>query len=217
MNPARHPDEGQGSRRASCPLLAVTSRGEAIGSWITEFEDGSQVLRVATRKPGGRWKVKTLAPRSYSYSPSIVTELNGRATVCWYLGAPFGEGGQFVSSTHSPGGTWTAPTSLADEGLQLPRGAYPEVAVTDSGETIAVWSTGGLLGEGTTIEEASKPRGEPWSDPTDISSSPAPPQSGVPELQVAVTTGGEALAIWRSFNGTEWMTNAATRPLPITP
>lgn len=195
------------------PLLVITSKGESIGAWVNDYEEGgSQVLQVATRKPGGRWKVKTLAPKSYSYSPSIVNEPDGRAKVFWYLGGPSGEAGEIVSSTHSPGGNWTAPTSLAGEGLQLPHSAYPQIAVTDSGETIAAWSSGGLFGEGTTIQEASKPRGHPWSEPTDISSPPAPPQGGTTDLQIAVTPSGEALAVWRSFNGTEWVIDAAARP-----
>jgi hypothetical protein len=194
------------------PLLAITSKGDAVGVWVKEFGEGSQVLQVATRKPSGRWEVKTLAPKSYSYSPSIVTEPGGRAKVVWVLGEPLGEGGDVVSSTLSPGGNWSAPTSLAAEGLRLPGAADPEIAVTESDEAIAAWTTGGLLGEETTIQGASKPRGQPWSEPTDISNSPAPPQPGASELRIAVAPSGEAFAVWHTFNGTEWVIDVATRP-----
>ncbi len=193
------------------PLLAVPSKGEAIGVWLKEFEDGSQVLQVATRKPNNRWKVKTLGAKSYSYGPSIVTEPDGRVRVIWFLGPPVGEGGAIVSSTHSPGGSWTAPRSLASEGLQLTPSANPEFVATESGELIAAWSVSDPSGGGTTIVAASKPPGQPWSEPTVISSSPAAPQSGASDLQIAATPGGEALAIWHSFNGSEWVIDAASR------
>ena len=194
------------------PRLTTTARGEAVGAWVKEFEDdGSQVLQVAARNPSGRWKVRSLAPQTEPYDPSIVAGPGGGVRVIWVLDNPAAEGETVVSSTRSPGGNWTVPKSLVEEGLQLPPGAYPEMAVTGAGETVAVWTTDGGTGKGPTIQEASKPRGRPWSEPTNIATSPARRRSGLSDLQIAVAPSGEALAIWRSFNGTRWVIEAVSR------
>ena len=76
-------------------------------------------MQVATHTPGGKWRVKSLAPESYGTGPEIVTEPGGRATVIWSNFVSSDEG-EIVSSTHGPGAGWGEPRSLAAEGLQLP-------------------------------------------------------------------------------------------------
>jgi hypothetical protein len=81
--------------------------------------------------------------------------------------------------------------------------------VTGSGELIAVWQSA----YGSTIEGAGKPEGGAWSTPTAIFTSPSPPQSGtIADLQVETAPDGEAFAVWRGFDGTGWVIEAATRP-----
>lgn len=195
------------------PQLAITSTGEAIGVWLEEPEGGrAAVLKVATRPPGGKWKVKTLAPKSYSASPSIVTEPGGRVRLVWVIFGPSGSTAEVVSSTHSPGGTWTAPVSLAAEGLQLPQGADPRIAVTAAGESIAVWAAAGPTGEASVVE-SSKPAGGSWGAPVTISNPSPPPGSGsISDLQMEIVPSGEALAIWSGFNGTERVIEGVARP-----
>lgn len=192
------------------PQLAITSRGEAIGAWVSGSEGEGKGIQVATRSPGSRWKVRSLAPREEAYDPKIVTAPGGRATVVWVRYA--GSEPEVVTSTHRPGGRWSAPVSLAAEGLQLPRDAQPEIAVTDGGESIAAWASGGESGERGAIQTSSKPRGQPWSSPTDISTSPPAPMFGAADIQIAVAPSGEAFALWRSYDGTGWVIRASTRP-----
>jgi hypothetical protein len=196
------------------PQLAVTSTGEAIGVWLEEPESGrAAVLKVATRPPGGKWKVEALAPTSYSASPSIVTEPGGRVRLVWAIFGPSGTTAEVVSSTHLPGDAWTAPVGLAAEGLQLPQGADPRIAVTAAGESIAVWAAAGPTGEASVVEEASKPAGGTWSAPIKISMSyPAPKSGSISDLQLKLTPSGEALAIWSGFNGTERVIEGVARP-----
>lgn len=193
------------------PLLTVTSTGEAIGVWATQSEEGGSVLQAATRTPGGKWKVKTLAPEGYSESPAIVTEPGGRVRLVWILGPPFGDGGEVVSSTHSPGGGWTTPVSLASEGLQLPAHTRPQIIVNTAGEWTAAWETKGPLGE-STIQASSRPAGGSWSAPIDLSSSPPPKLYGEADLQLATSSSGEIFAVWHKFTGAGWVIEAATRP-----
>jgi hypothetical protein len=194
------------------PQLAMTSKGEAIGTWVKRPEEGfGAVVQVATRMPGGKWKVKTLAPQDYGTGPEIVTEPGGRVTVVWVKGTSFEEQ-TVVASTHVPGGAWSAPVSVAAEGLQLPVVAESPIAVTGAGESIAAWVSGSGVGEGTTIRSSSRRRGQTWSEPTEVSTFPPGPLYGAPGLQLAIAPDGEAFAVWRCFDGTRWVIKAATRP-----
>jgi hypothetical protein len=196
------------------PQLAVTSKGEAIGTWTKErVEGGERKVQVTTRTPGGKWRVKTLAPQDYGVGPTIVTEPGGRATVFWVKSAPLTfEKGTVVASTHTPGGGWDVSRSVAAEGLQLPGLSESPIAVTRGGESIALWAADSSSGEGTTILSSSRRRRQPWSEPTQVSTSPPGSRSRAPDLQLALAPDGRAFAIWRTFNGNRWVIKAATRP-----
>lgn len=196
------------------PQLGITSTGEAIGVWLKEPEDNiGAVLEVATRPPGGKWKATALAPTSYSSSPSIVAEPGGRVRVVWVIGGLFGSSSEAVSSTHSPGGSWSPPASLASEGLPIPQDANPRIAVTATGESVAVWPAEGPTGKDSIVQEASKVAGGTWSAPTTTSvSDPAPKSGSIADLQLMVAPSGEAVAIWSGSDGTERVIEAVARP-----
>jgi hypothetical protein len=192
------------------PLLAVTPKGEAVGAWLNKPEGAVATLRVTTRTPGGRWHATKIGTSDDS-EPSIVTEPGGRVRLVWTSAGLFGEEGEVVSSTHTPGGRWTRPISLAGEGLRLPGDTVPKIAVTKSGESIAAWQVPGRHGEGSAIREASKPRGGPWSTPTTIASSPTASSYGDSDLQLVVTPRGEPIAVFHAYDGARWVIEAATR------
>jgi len=194
------------------PQLAVTSKGEAIGTWTQELvEGGERKVQVTTRTPGGKWRVKTLDPQGYGTGPRIVTEPAGRATILWVKSAPLSfEEGTVVASTHTPGGGWDIPRSVAAEGLQLPTLSESSIAVTPQGESIAVWISDPSTGERTTIQSASRRRDQPWTSPTEVFTFPPGPLYGAPDLQLALAPNRKAFAVWRTFNGTRWVIKAAT-------
>jgi hypothetical protein len=188
--------------------LAITSKGEAIGAWVQEPEEGfGTVVQVAARPPGGKWRVKTLASEYFGASPQIVTEPGSRATVIWGQGTRSGDD-NIVASTHTPGGAWSDPKSVAAEGLDLPALSEVPIAVTRQGESIAIWSSPSP-GKGTTIQSSTRHRPHPWSEPTQVSTCP---QSEATALHLALAPDGQAFAIWRCFNGRRWVTEAAIRP-----
>lgn len=194
------------------PLLTVTSTGEAIGVWLKEPEDNiGAVLEVATRPPGGKWTVKALAQKSFSSSPSIVTEPGGRVRVVWVIGGLFGSSTEAVSSTHSPGGAWTPPASFAAEGLAIPSGFSPQLAVTGAGEIVAAWVAEAATG-GARIQTASGTAGGPWSPPADLTGSSSSSPDGVKNLQLMAGPSGEIFGIWHRLTSSGWVTEVATRP-----
>jgi len=155
--------------------------------------------------------VKSLAPQDYGTAPAIVTEPGGRATVLWVKSSSFYEE-TVVASTHAPGGVWSEPINVADKGLQLSVPSESPIAVTRQGESIAVWVTESSSEKKTSIESSTRRRGQHWSDPAKISTSPVGPFYGDPGLQLALAPDGEAIAVWRCFDGSRWVTEAATRP-----
>lgn len=194
------------------PLLAITSKGEAVAAWVKEPEDAfGATVQVATRPAGGKWKVKTLAPKQYGVAPEIVTEPGGRATVLWVKGASFEEQ-TVLASTHAPGGAWSAPVSVAAEGLLVPVSSESPIAVTPGGESVAIWASGSSFGQATTIEASSRAPAQPWNEPTVVDASPVKPSYGAPDLRLALAPSGEAVALWRSFDGSGWVIKTATRP-----
>lgn len=216
---ASRPAEGpwEGARQLSTPgafpqpQVAITSKGEAIGTWVKEAVEGADtVVQVATRPSGGKWKVWAVDPGGFGTGPRIVTEPGGRATLFWVKGGFF-EDATVVASTHAPGGVWSEPTNVAAEGLQIPSVSESPIAVTRDGESIALWATDRPAG-GTTIHSTSRRRPQPWTEPTEVFTCPPGSQYGGPDLQLALAPDGKAFAIWRCFNGSRWVIKAATRP-----
>jgi hypothetical protein len=194
------------------PQLAVTSKGEAIGAWEAGIEGSGPLVQVAVHIPGGRWKLRTLAPHDRGHHPTIVTGPGSRATVVWARDEA-SESTDILTAVHSPERGWAAAVNLAAAGLRVPGGQYPAFAVTGGGESIAVWAAGGYRGERTVIQASSSRPGKPWSAPTDLAGWP-PGRLGVPEVQVAVARSGEAFAVWRAHVGGRWVIEAAGRPAP---
>jgi hypothetical protein len=194
------------------PRIAMTSRGEAVGTWAMAPEGGLEsTVQVTTHTPGGRWRVKSLAPEDYGTGPEIVTEPGGRAKVFW-SNFVSSEEGEVVSSTHAPGAGWREPRSLAAEGLQLPSSSESSIAVTEAGESIALWVAAGLRGERTTILSASRRRLHPWTEPQPVSTSHCGQLYG--RIPLALAPDGKAFAVWRCFNGNRWVLKSASRPVP---
>jgi hypothetical protein len=198
------------------PQLAITSRGEAIGAWVKRSEDTpfDAVLQVATHEPEGNWTVKTLAPQSTASSPLVVAEPGGRARVVWVMGSSI-EKQELVASTHAPGGEWTDPVSFTPEELQRPIEAALQLVVTETGEELAVWTGPATVEGGLAVRASSRSPGQPWSEPADISTSPSGRLSGDPHLRLAIAPSGEALAVWRCFDGRRWVVRAAARPAAL--
>lgn len=195
------------------PQLAITSGGEAIAAWSEEDEESGSQLRVATRKPGGRWKVRPLGPKGEASSLSITAEPGGGARLIWVRGGLAGAS-EVVTSTRTPGGGWTEPASFAAEGLALPEKAVPEIAVSTAGESIAAWQVVEQPSGESTFQAANRPPGGSWSQPEAISAPSLPGFFTPPDLQVAIAPAGEAFTLWHRHDAGGWLFEVATRPAP---
>jgi PKD domain len=111
-----------------------------------------------------------------------------------------------VESARRPAGAagWSAPQRLSAAGQDA---GEPQVAVTPAGDAVAVWERSD--GAHSIIESASLPAGAgAWSMAEPLS---APGQSAA-TAQIALDGRGDAVAVWRRFDGTRFIVEAATRP-----
>jgi hypothetical protein len=186
--------------------IETTRTGEAVAAWEAEGEGGwdEQRVQVATRKPGLRWRVRTFGPleEGFIHAPQVVIEPGGRAAVVWLRSTPLGEE-EYVVATHSPGGGWTKPQTLFGVDFE----GQAEIAATGSGEWIAVWRSAGSVEEESIIQVSSKRRGQAWGAPVALSS----PISRAWDPKLAVAPSGEAFVVWRAYNGSRWVIQAARR------
>lgn len=150
----------------------------------------------------------------------------GKAVIAWMdtIETRFGEARVIFAATRLRGQRWSRPRNISAEKRwrSEPDGAEPQVAitfvsespiaVTPQGESIAIWMADTSREEPTTVLSSSRRRGQPWTAPTAISTSPAGPLYGASDLRLAIAPSGEAVAVWRSFNGTRWVIRSATRP-----
>jgi PKD domain len=98
--------------------------------------------------------------------------------------------------------TWLAPNDLSVAGQSAKE---PQVAVDAAGDAVAVWRR--YDGSDYIIQSASRPAGGNWGPPVDLSA----PGQNAEEPQVAVDAAGDAVAVWRRFNGSSLVIQAASR------
>jgi hypothetical protein len=100
---------------------------------------------------------------------------------------------------------WLAPVDVTATG-QIGHRTAPQVAVDPGGDAVAVWK--GYNGTDEILEAASRPAGGSWEAPVDLSAT----GEDASEPQVTVDSGGDAVAVWKRYNGANYIIEAASRP-----
>lgn len=137
--------------------------------------------------------------------PQIALDAAGDAVAVWrrFDGADY----VIQSATRPAGGAWSAPVDLSATGEEA---RSPQLAVDAAGDAVAVWTrfNGAETGSKSVVQSAFRPAGAGWSAPVDLSA--ADRNAELP--QVALDGSGAAAAIWRSFDGNNFIVQAASRP-----
>jgi hypothetical protein len=178
------------------PKLAVDPSGRVIATWYRWNEDGDTIVQVTEREPGGAWSepedLSSAGARSYF---PVVAASAGRAVVAWERDDEVVE-----AAIRGAGGTWEAPLEIAEPGS-----GEPTVGVDAEGNAIAGWSFDSV--DGLIVEAATLPVGATWTEPVILSE---PQLVEAAEPQVAVDPSGRAMAVWRAWNGTAPVVEAAS-------
>jgi hypothetical protein len=140
------------------------------------------------------------APGQEANDPQIAVDGAGNAVAIWERSN--GTNLIIQSATRPAGGSFSAPVDLSAPQQDA---SDPQIAVDGAGNAVAIWERSN--GTNLIIQAATRPAGGSFSAPVDLS---APGQDAF-EPQIALDGAGNAVAIWERSNGTNFITQAATR------
>ena len=195
-------DLSAAGQKAGFPEVAVDGQGNAIAVW-SRFDGTNFIVQAAARAAGGSFG----APRDLSAAgqkagfSQVAVDGQGNAIAVW---SRF-DGTNFIvqAAARAAGGSFGAPQDLSAAG----QGAFnPQVAVDGQGNAIAVWHRFDV-GTNTIVQAAARAAGGSFGAPQDLSA--AGQNASFPE--VAVDGQGNAIAVWRRFDGTNFIVQAAAR------
>ncbi len=143
-------------------------------------------------------------PGQKAETPQVALDAAGDATAVWRRldGANY-----IVQSAYRPaGGTWSSPVDLSAAGQDAEAPSFAEDA---AGDAVAVWArfNGAETGSNSIVQAAARGAGGPWGSPVDLSL----PGRNAELAQVGLDAAGEAVALWRRFDGFDFIVQAATR------
>jgi hypothetical protein len=193
-------DLSAAGQNGGSPQVAVDPNGNATAVW--QRSGSTSVIQSAMRPMGGVWsKATDISTVSQSASgPEVAVDPDGNATAVWRR---FNGNNWIIQSAERPaGGAWSEPVDLSAAGQNA---EWPNVTVDQQDDVTAVWRR--FNGSNWIIQSAERPAGGAWSEPVDLSA--AGQDAGIP--QIAVNTGGKAMAIWPRFNGSNWIIQSAER------
>ena len=187
---------------ATVPQVAVDSRGDATAVW-ERFNGTNSIVQAALRPAGGAWQapIDLSVPGQDAFDAVVALDAQGVATAVWDR---FNGSNHIVQAAIRPwGGVWQAPVDLSVAGGDA---GIPQVALDAHGDATAVW----IRSDGTNyiVQAAIRPAGGTWQAPVDLSV----PGQEAREPGIAVNAQGDATAIWRRSNGTNYIVQSATRP-----
>jgi PKD domain len=102
------------------------------------------------------------------------------------------------------GPAWLGALDLSASGQNA---EAPQIALDSAGDATALWTRSN--GTNTIIQSAFKPAGGPWQGPIDLSAT----GQNASEPQLAVDPAGDAVAIWRRYDGSNYIAQAASKPV----
>jgi hypothetical protein len=161
--------------------VAVSGKGDAIAAWSrgTRFEG---VVAATVRLAGGDWSAPTDLAGGGAFFSDVAIGDRAQAVVVWEQSWPDGIAQAINAATRRPDGSWTEPVELDGFGSQV------NVAMTDRGEAVAVWSAWNVIRSATMMTDGT------WSAASDVATGPSDKAMEGPE--VAVSDKGQAVAVW---------------------
>ena len=140
------------------------------------------------------------APNRDAAGPGVAVDAAGDVTAVW---SRYDGSNTVVQSSDRPaGGAWAPVADLSTAGRDA---GESQVAVDSAGDVTAVWTR--FDGSNTVIQSSSRPAGGAWGAPVDLSK----PGFDATGPRIAVDANGNAVAVWRRFDGFDQIAQAALR------
>lgn len=173
--------------------IGVAADGDATAVWRAKVGDRYRIA-VATRNAGSAWSAPTwVSGASFDAdSPDVDVNASGDAIASWRVG--IGTDARLQVAKRIDGGSWSSTlVGLAGESV-----SDPEVRIADSGTAFAAWASSGDRTNTATI---------PVAGAVDIDMASSEKASAI---DVAVTPGGTATAVWTEPSGDQAAVKALT-------
>jgi hypothetical protein len=187
---------------ASGPQPALDPQGNALAVW-QRFDGSDSRIEAASRPSGGAFGAAQIlsAAGENAFEPQVALDPQGNALAVWRRleGSDF----RIEAASRPPGGAFGPAQILSAPGQDA---TEPQVALDPQGNALAVWTRSD--GSNFRIEAASRPPGGAFGPAQTLS---APGQSAFGP-QPALDPQGNALAVWRRFDGSNIRIEAASRP-----
>jgi hypothetical protein len=182
--------------------VALASNGDALAIW--DGSDGAhQIVQSASRPAGKDWTAaqNVSAPGADAYHSQVALGPGGSAVAVWSRSD--GNRNVIQAAVLPAGGPWGAAVDLSDPDNVT---RSPQVAVGGDGTAVAVWQRSD--GDYSTIHSSVLAPGGAWSAPLRLSV----PGGEASSPRVAMDDAGDALAIWRWYDGLNWIIASSFRP-----
>ena len=183
--------------RAGCGLAVLAIGLLAPGCFV--------LASPAAASPGWLAPVGLSAANRKAGEAAVAMGEGGETVAVWQRQSDAGIGQVVQGSTRPPGGRFSPPFELSADA------SGPALAMTPSGEAVAVWSHFEVKDDGVyTIQASYRPPGGSFEEPVDVASVP---NADLPrELHVAIDSRGDTAVVWTEQEAkNNWVAKASLR------
>lgn len=164
--------------------VAVSGKGHAVAAWSRGTRSDG-VVAATVRRAGGQWSTPRDVADAGAFFPDVAISDRALAVVVWEQAWADGRASAINAATRRADGSWTQPVELDGFGSQV------DVAMTDKGDVVAVWTAWNVLRSATMTPDAT------WSRADDVAT--APSDMTLQAAEVAIDDKRRAVAVWRRW------------------
>lgn len=178
---------------SSSPQIAIdSSTGDVVAVWVT-----AGLVESKTKLFGGIWSlVADTLSSANSAAPQIAIGSEGTAVVTWHTLNGISSIYNVNSANKLIGGLWSTATIVSDPAFNS---VYPQVAVDQDGNALAVWfryNLNGSIYSNVFLQSSTLPSAGSWSTPVDVSTDAGIRNPANLASKVILNGSTSGLAIW---------------------
>ncbi|WP_281078376.1 Ig-like domain-containing protein [Variovorax paradoxus] len=190
-----------GTYNALFPQLRFDNQGNGLALWMQVDDTGAEVWSSRFSKGSG-WQTPTRLDRTVgsSYAPSLAIDADGNAFAVWGKRETQYGNSDIWGARFTPAGGWQAAVRL---GSSANIGTYdqaeqPQVAVDGTGNAYVLWVQ---TASNTPVWVARYQAGSGWQPAVSLGAA----RLGEPYApRLAVSSSGQAMALWNSYDGSAY-------------